>query len=173
MTRQATALAALAAAGLTLAACGGSGSKTQSSSTPAATTAASTSSATVHTARATSLGATILVDSSGMALYRLSGESAGHFICTSTACLAVWHPLRPVAGSAPTGAGSLTAVRRPDGSEQVAYRGEPLYTFVSDTTPGETSGQGLRDVGTWNVIEPAGPAAAPASEPASGGASRY
>ncbi len=175
MTRQATALVALAAAGLTLAACGGSTHTTASSSAGAATSAASTSSTTVRTAHATSLGATVLVDSAGMTLYRLSGESAGHFICIAASCLAVWHPLRATAGSAPTGAASLGTVKRPDGSEQVAYRGEPLYTFASDTTPGETSGQGLRDVGTWNVIEPGGApaAAAPAAAPEPASGSRY
>jgi predicted lipoprotein with Yx(FWY)xxD motif len=170
-SRQPTALAALAAAALTFAACGGATGSPGGSAPAAATAAASKSGATVHTASAPSLGTTILVDSAGMALYRLSGESAGHFICTSSSCLAVWHPLRVAAGAAPTGASSLATVKRPDGSEQVAYGGEPLYTFASDTTPGETSGQGLRDVGTWNVIEPSG-SSAPA-EPASGASPKY
>jgi predicted lipoprotein with Yx(FWY)xxD motif len=109
-----------------------------------------------------SLG-TILVNAQGMTLYHLSAEQNGKFICTSTACTGIWHPLTVSAGSAPSGeAGSLSTVKRPDGTTQVTYKGEPLYTFTSDQQPGETKGQGIKDVGTWTVITTS-PSSAPSS----------
>jgi predicted lipoprotein with Yx(FWY)xxD motif len=143
------------AASLLIAACGSSSSKTTSSAAstqPAAQTSSSSSSAVVVKSASSSLG-TILVDSQGMTLYHLSGEVNGKFICTSTACLGVWHPLIASAGSEPSGeVGSLGTVKRPEGTMQVTYKGTPLYTFTGDQQPGETKGQGIKDVGTWSVI---------------------
>jgi predicted lipoprotein with Yx(FWY)xxD motif len=88
-----------------------------------------------------------------MTLYHLSGEQNGKFICTSTACLGVWHPLIAPSSGAPSGeVGSLGTVKRPEGTVQVTYKGTPLYTFAQDKQAGETNGQGIKDVGTWSVI---------------------
>ncbi len=144
------------AASLLLAACGSGSSSSTTSSTastqPAAQTSSSSSSAVVVKSASSSLG-TILVDSQGMTLYHLSGEVNGKFICTSTACLGVWHPLIASAGSEPSGeVGSLGTVKRPEGTMQVTYKGTPLYTFTGDRQPGETKGQGIKDVGTWSAV---------------------
>ena len=101
--------------------------------------------------RTTSLG-TILVNSKGLSLYRLSGEKKGHFICTGS-CTQLWRPLRPRKGKSPAGVSHLGTLSRPDGSKQIAYKGHPLYRFTQDTKPGDTKGQGFRDVGTWSVIK--------------------
>jgi hypothetical protein len=88
-----------------------------------------------------------------MTLYHLSGEVNGKFICTSTACLGVWHPLiAPSSGSASGEVGSLGTVKRPEGTVRVTYKGTPIYTFTGDQQPGETKGQGIKDVGTWSVV---------------------
>jgi len=118
-----------------------------------------------------------------MTLYRLSGERAGRFICTNAGCLQIWHPLTATVAGTPGGVASLGTVKRPDGSEQVTYKGMPLYTFASDRQPGDAKGQGLKDVGTWNAVAvgatakpatPAAPAATSESPPAeSGGAYHY
>jgi predicted lipoprotein with Yx(FWY)xxD motif len=151
-----------------LAACGSSsyGGK-QTSSTAAsqpATSNGNTSAAVkVKTTQDPALGATILVDSNGMALYHLSAEQNGKFICTSSACLGIWHPLTASSGSTPSGAESLGTVKRPDGTEQVTYKGMPLYTFAQDTTEGEAKGQGIKDVGTWSAVTVHSGASAPAT----------
>lgn len=123
--------------------------------------------AVVKTAR--SDGKTILVNRSGHTLYRLSVERRGHFICTSAFCLSLWKPLLIARGTTPTGVRSLGTVRRPDGRVQVAYRGGPLYTFVQDRKPGDTAGDGFKDVGVWHPVVLAGADRPMAPKPAYGG----
>jgi predicted lipoprotein with Yx(FWY)xxD motif len=88
-----------------------------------------------------------------MTLYALSAEQGGKFICTGS-CLQVWHPVSAAAAGAQPqgGVGSLGTIKRPEGSEQVTYKGMPLYTFASDTQAGDAKGQGLKDVGTWAAV---------------------
>ncbi|HEY3050458.1 MAG TPA: hypothetical protein VGJ40_01940 [Gaiellaceae bacterium] len=113
-------------------------------------------------------GKTILVNRRGLTLYHLTVERKGHFICTTSACLALWHPLVVAHGTKPTGAKSLSTVKRPDGRSQVAYKGGPLYTFAQDHKPGDMKGNGFKDVGTWRVVTVSG-TATPAPAPSSGG----
>jgi len=113
---------------------------------------------TAHNAR---IHATILVNPSGRTLYNLSAERKGRFICTDTACLSFWHPLVVPKGTVPTGRVTLGTLRRPDGRIQVTYRGAPLYTFVKDVRPGQTNGEGFKDVGVWHATTVGAAAAAP------------
>jgi predicted lipoprotein with Yx(FWY)xxD motif len=150
------------AVALLLAACGSSSpNDTQTSTGGGDTTVSSASNAT--------LGQTILVDAEGMTLYRLSGEKGGHWICTTKACLAEWHPVT----GAPTGAKRLDEIKRPDGTEQVAYKGMPLYTFDDDEAPGDAKGDGFKDVGTWNAVTTNGAAAQPPATTSSSGPYGY
>ena len=77
-----------------------------------------------------------------------------------------------------TAGGGLTAsklgtITRSDGAQQVTYNGHPLYTFIKDTKPGETTGQGVTAFGAaWFALTPSGnQAATPASSSGSGGGS--
>lgn len=110
-----------------------------------------------------------LVDSSGLALYTPDGESASNVRCTGS-CTTIWKPLRP-------GDAKLTdaaAIKRPDGTKQLAAAGKPLYTFAEDT-PGAVTGNGMSDAFgakhfTWHVVTAGGKtAAAPAAQPGGGG----
>jgi predicted lipoprotein with Yx(FWY)xxD motif len=143
---------------LTLAACGSSSSGTTSSSSsgsgstaaPAASSAASGSQA-VSTASNSKLGATVLIDAQGVTIYHLSGESAGKLLCTSAECEKAWKPVSATDTS--SAIAGLATVKRPDGSQQLAYNGEPLYTFVGDKSAGEANGQGVsEDGGTWSAV---------------------
>ena len=116
-----------------------------------AATAGATAKPMVSTAHNARLKATILVNSSGRTLYHLSVERKGHFICVDKTCLSFWHPLLVSKGTKPTGRVALTTVRRPNGTLQVAYRGEPLYTFVQDRKRGDVKGEGFKDVGVWHA----------------------
>jgi predicted lipoprotein with Yx(FWY)xxD motif len=136
-----------------VAGCGSSYSSNSSSSSGKTSGQPSTSgggsSAAVKTASVPSVG-TVLVNSAGFTLYHLSAETNGKFICTGS-CEGVWHPL--IANGTPSGVESLGTIKRPDGSEQVTYKGTPLYTFAQDTKPGEAKGQGFKDVGTWSAVK--------------------
>jgi predicted lipoprotein with Yx(FWY)xxD motif len=161
----------VAAVGLVvlLAACGGGGSKVSSTAGQSAATPTTTNSvpATSPAASATVVAITnpklgaILADAKGMVLYTYTGDDPGKGGCTG-ACLKFWPPLLLPAGvmaaTAGPGVTGLGTVVRSDGT-QVTYRGMPLYTYVSDTKPGQTSGQDVVDGGgTWFVA-----AATPAS----------
>ncbi len=118
---------------------------------------------TVQTAQSADYG-TYLADGRGMALYMLSSDSAGASSCTDT-CAGAWPPLT-VEGE-PTAAKGvaqslLSTLQRDDGSMQVQYNGLPLYGFVKDQQPGDTTGQGVQAFGgTWTLVSPYGVAIAP------------
>jgi predicted lipoprotein with Yx(FWY)xxD motif len=126
-----------------------------------ATNGSAKTSAVVKTMHNATLGKTILVNRSGLTLYSLSAERHGRFICSNSACLALWKPLVVAKGVKPTGVSGLTAVKRPDGRRQVAFHGAPLYRFVQDTKPGDVKGNGFKDVGVWRPATLTGTATAP------------
>jgi predicted lipoprotein with Yx(FWY)xxD motif len=122
----------------------------------------------VKTAHNAALGKTILVTRGGLTLYSLSAERHGRFICTGSFCLSLWKPLVIARGVKPTGVSGLSAVKRPDGRRQVAFRGAPLYRFVQDTKAGQVKGNGFKDVGVWRPVTTGSmkaQAPAPASPP--------
>jgi predicted lipoprotein with Yx(FWY)xxD motif len=126
----------------------------------------------VRTAQNAKLHAKVLINRSGRTLYHLSVEHKGHFICTDTTCLSLWHPLVVAKGTKPSGSVSLGTVRRPDGRIQVTYKGGPLYVFAEDTKSGDVKGEGFRDVGVWHAAT-VGAAATSSSGSGSGGYGGY
>lgn len=129
--------------------------------------------ATVATSETPELG-TFLTDPEGMTLYLFTNDEPGVSNCSGD-CLANWpafvaeDPL-----TLPEGVpGELTQITRDDGTQQVAYNGWPLYYWVQDQAPGDTTGQGVGDV--WYVVAPgepgtttpgASPVASPVATPA-------
>ena len=101
------------------------------------------------------LGKTILVNTSGMTLYTLSADTGGMSSC-SAACASIWPPLTVASGATPVGtgtSGTLATTMRSDGSQQVTYNGQPLYTFVGDKSAGSATGNGIKSFGgTWSVV---------------------
>jgi predicted lipoprotein with Yx(FWY)xxD motif len=100
----------------------------------------------------------VLVDSSGQALYTSNLEGSGHVVCTG-ACTSFWQPLT-TGETAPSASSSLPGklgiVTRPDGTRQVSYAGNPLYTFTQEG-PEEVTGDGFVDdfngqQFTWSVV---------------------
>jgi predicted lipoprotein with Yx(FWY)xxD motif len=101
----------------------------------------------------------ILVDSKGITLYDFVKDKGTTSVCYG-ACAALWPPLittaKPVAGSG-VRASLLGTTKRKDGKLEVTYGGHPLYYFVTDRKPGQTTGQGVNQFGgPWWVISPAG-----------------
>src|SRR4051812_21370637 len=101
----------------------------------------------------------ILVDSKGITLYDFVKDKGTTSVCYG-ACAALWPPLlthgKPLAGTG-VRASLLGTTKRKDGNLQVTYGGHPLYYFVTDRKPGQTTGQGISQFGgPWWVISPAG-----------------
>ena len=122
---------------------------------PAASSAAgATAPATVAT-KTGSLGA-YLTDGSGHTLYMYTPDTSPTSTCYGQ-CVANWPALvtngAPQAGTGAT-ATLLGTSARTDGSQQVTYKGHPLYYFKGDKAAGDTSGEGK--AGTWFLVTPAG-----------------
>jgi predicted lipoprotein with Yx(FWY)xxD motif len=103
----------------------------------------------------TSLG-TVLTNSSGFALYLLTADSPTRSNCTTFPCTTIWSPVW-AAGGGIAGSGVqqslLGTLRLPDGIEQVTYAGHPLYTYIGDLQPAQTSGEGIKSFGgIWWVL---------------------
>ena len=110
----------------------------------------------------------VLVDRQGRTLYLFERDSGAMSACTG-ACAVNWPPLR-VRGTPLVGSGAKPSdvgrTARPDGVSQLTYRGHPLYTFVHDKKPGDTTGEGINAFGgSWFAVSPAGEKVAPRSQP--------
>ncbi len=75
------------------------------------------------------------------AYYR--GKKLGGNTCLEK-CLTAWQPFRPAAGE--TSNGFWEVISREDGSKQWAYKGYALYTYASDTAPGQMNGNDVYDI---------------------------
>lgn len=91
-------------------------------------------------------GAEILTDANGMTLYTFDKDTAGVSNCYDD-CAAKWPPAFAEANAAADG--DFSIVDRKDGTKMWAYKGMPLYLWVKDTKPGDTSGDGVG--GVWHT----------------------
>jgi predicted lipoprotein with Yx(FWY)xxD motif len=126
----------------------------------------------IMVAQNAALGA-ILTDSKGMTLYVYTKDTPGASTCTGD-CAGIWPPLTVPAGTTPTAgsgfSGMLGTIQRSDGTTQVTVNNQPVYLWVKDKKPGDTTGQNIGKV--WFVLDVSGkivntvPAAAPTKAPA-------
>ncbi len=97
---------------------------------------------------------TILTDARGLTLYMYTKDDPGTSNCYDQ-CAVNWPPLLTKSAS-PSGvdavAAGLGTTQRNDGTMQVTYNGMPLYYWVRDQTPGDTTGQNVGSV--WFVVNP-------------------
>lgn len=94
-----------------------------------------------------------LADGDGMTLYIFTNDEAGSGISVCNGdCAVNWPPFFVADATLPEGVtGELTVITRDDGSEQLAYNGMPLYYWIDDVAPGDTTGHEVGDV--WYVAE--------------------
>ena len=128
----------------------------QSAATPAA--GSGTPAGATVAVRDSKLGK-ILVDGHGRTLYLFEADKGTSSTCYG-ACASAWPPLtttgKPQAGNGASPA-LLGTTPRTDHTTEVTYNHHPLYYFVSDTKPGDITGQGLNSFGTkWYVLNPKG-----------------
>jgi predicted lipoprotein with Yx(FWY)xxD motif len=168
---------ALGAAGISalvlLAGCGSSSSSSSSTaastpastaastptqSTAASTTASSSSAMTIATKHG-KLGTILAAGPKHLTVYLFEADKGTSSSC-SGACAKEWPPVttegKPTAsGSAVSG--DLGTAMRSDGSEQVTYKGHPLYFYDDDKDSGDAYGQGSKQFGAgWYVLKPSG-----------------
>ena len=156
--------AGLAGLALVAAACGSTAGSGSSASSAAASPAAASSSA-LKTAKIGS--ATVLTNAKGFTLYWFAPDTATKSNCNGS-CAQYWPPVKgpAVAGAGVTG--TLATIKRADGSVQATWNGHPLYTYVSDTAPGQAKGNGLNlSGGVWHEVTISGAAAPAATHSAS------
>ncbi len=91
----------------------------------------------------------ILTDANGMSLYTFDPDTATSSACNG-GCARNWPPL--LATNDDKGSGDFTIIDRTNGTKQWAYNGEPLYLWVNDRAPGDTTGDGIG--GTWHLARP-------------------
>jgi predicted lipoprotein with Yx(FWY)xxD motif len=91
----------------------------------------------------------VLADSKKMTLYTFDKDTPDKSACNGP-CAQNWPPLAAKVDAKPMG--DWTVVARDDGSKQWAYKGKPLYTWVKDSKPGDTTGEGFNNV--WHVAKP-------------------
>jgi predicted lipoprotein with Yx(FWY)xxD motif len=99
-----------------------------------------------------------LVDSQGKSLYVFAADSANTSTCTG-ACAQVWPPLTVAQGQAAQAQTGVTSnligtITRSDGTQQVTYKGQPLYYYSLDQSAGQTNGQGITSFGAmWYLVK--------------------
>lgn len=132
---------------------------------PGLATTQSADDATLGVAETADLGS-FLTDGAGMTLYIFTNDVAdsGISVCNDD-CAANWPPFFVEGAALPEGTpGELTTITRDDGTPQLAYNGLPLYLWVGDTAPGDTTGEGVGDV--WYVASvDTGAVASPVASP--------
>lgn len=111
------------------------------------------------------------MDGEGRTLYEFANDKDGKSTCAA-ARAANW-PYVPAPASLPTSlpgvTGKLGTTTSDGGARQLTVASHPLYTFVGDSTPGQTNGQGINLNGdVWTVVSPGG---APVTAPNPAGAS--
>jgi predicted lipoprotein with Yx(FWY)xxD motif len=167
-------LAGLAGIGLLVAACSTSSSTAGTPGTAGSTPGTSAPAAQAGSGSAlkttTIGGATVLTNAKGFTVYWFAPDTPTKSNCNGS-CATYWPPVKgPVtAGAGVTG--TLGTITRADGSTQATYAGHPLYTYVSDTAPGQASGNGLNiSGGVWHEVTVSGsPAPAASSSSSKGG----
>lgn len=91
-------------------------------------------------------GKEVLTDANGMTLYTFDKDTAGVSNCYDQ-CATNWPPLFAADGAADEG--EFTIVTRTDGTKMWAHEGKPLYLWIKDAAPGDTTGDGVG--GVWHT----------------------
>lgn len=100
-------------------------------------------------------GGKYLVDDKGMALYLFTKDTSNKSVCgAANGCIEKWPVFfadTPAAGKG-IDAAAVGTITRDDGLKQTTYKGQPLYYFFKDKTPGDMNGDGIN--GVWHLVTP-------------------
>lgn len=93
-----------------------------------------------------------LADSKGMTLYYFKKDESGKSNCAGD-CLDNWQPYMEKDFNILDGFNKSdfgTIIREDTTSEQVTYKGYPLYYFIDDKQEGDVNGEGVKD--NWYIV---------------------
>lgn len=91
-------------------------------------------------------GKEVLTDAKGMTLYTFDKDAPGVSNCDGD-CAVKWPPL--FAADDAKDEGEFTVVTRSDGKKMWAHEGKPLYLWIKDMKPGDTTGDKVG--GVWHI----------------------
>ena len=91
-------------------------------------------------------GQQVLVGPNDMTLYTFANDAPGVTNCYDQ-CAVNWPPLFADPDAVPEG--DFTLVERTDGPAMWAYKEMPLYYWIKDEAPGDTTGDGVG--GNWHT----------------------
>jgi predicted lipoprotein with Yx(FWY)xxD motif len=101
-------------------------------------------------------GVTVLTNAKGFTLYSFAPDTSTKSVCNGS-CAQYWPPVPGHVTAGPGVTGTLGTITRSDGSSQATYNGHPLYTYVSDTAPGQANGNNLNlNGGLWHEVTVSG-----------------
>jgi predicted lipoprotein with Yx(FWY)xxD motif len=96
-------------------------------------------------------GKQVLTDMNGMTLYTfdkdVQGQASNCYDEGDSKCATNWPPLFADANA--KAEGDFTIIDRKDGTKIWAYKGWPLYLWIKDAKPGDTTGDGVG--GVWHT----------------------
>lgn len=122
----------------------------------AATASQHSSVGTVKVMKSSKYG-TVLVNASGMTLYRYTLDKKGVSAC-GAGCVGFWPPYLKGKAKLTAGTGAnaalLGTIKRSNGVLQVSYAGFPLYVYAGDKKPGAVAGEGFEK--KWYLVSAAG-----------------
>jgi predicted lipoprotein with Yx(FWY)xxD motif len=101
-------------------------------------------------------GVTVLTNAKGFTLYWFAPDTSTKSVCNGS-CAQYWPPVPGHVTAGPGVTGTIGTITRSDGSSQATYNGHPLYTYVSDTSPGQDNGNNLNiNGGLWHDVTVSG-----------------
>lgn len=115
--------------------------------------------ATISTAEQAPYGS-YLVDAAGWSVYLFKPDADAKGSTCYDACAKMWPPVLTDGQPMASGVAKeklLGTIERKNGATQVTYNGWPLYYFVQDDEPGDTTGQDVHGFGgEWYLLTPGG-----------------
>lgn len=92
----------------------------------------------------------ILVEIKGRGVYTYDGDKVANQSDCFAQCRLLWPPIYADDEAKPKGSFTIL-VRKDDGKRQWAFKGKPLYRWVSDVKRGDAGGDGV--AGVWRLVK--------------------
>lgn len=92
-----------------------------------------------------------LTDTKGMTLYVFDKDQPQKSNCSGT-CLANWPIFAAPSAASTNPVNDFGVIQSTDGKYMYTYKNMPLYYYIKDKQPGDTTGDGVG--GVWHLVKP-------------------